>query len=132
MKALRFIIFNFAVPIVFFLTFQVWGAKVAIGFSVGIALIQLLIHWAIKQAPSLFFIIAATFTIGFGGIDLFITNPKFFRLEPFAQNMIMGTIFFWTTFTDIPILGRFIDALPTRARILVSDGLTPGYLKKLT
>src|SRR5690242_7683657 len=89
LQAIRYTFLNFALPIVFFITFKTLGAKPAIGFSMVVVVVQLIAHRALGQKVSLFFIIAAVFTIGFGSVDIFIKNPKYFRLEPFAQNFIM-------------------------------------------
>lgn len=130
-QASGYIFDNFAVPIVFFITFRGWGAKTAISFVIGVTIFQLAVSWILKKPLSPFFIIAAVFTISFGGIDLIIPDPKFFRLEPFVQNLVMGLLFLSTVFTNTPLIARFAGALPAKLRPDFSR-IGHNYLKRLT
>jgi uncharacterized membrane protein len=78
-----------------------------------------------------FFILSSSFTVLFGGMDLLLSNPRFFRLEPFVHNFFLSLIFFATAFTRYPIIRWFVEGLPKRLRLESSEA-TPQYLKNVT
>ena len=130
-QGIEFILINFATPIAFYFTFRWRGAKPAIALAIVVTLIQLMTHGYYRIKPSPFFIIASGFTVFFGGIDLFIHTPQFFRLEPSAQNLIVGSGLFFAYFARYPIAKRFLDALPQKIRpIYIPDA--EAYLRRLT
>jgi intracellular septation protein A len=130
-EAIEFILKNFATPIAFFWMFHVHGAKPAIALAIGVTGLQLLAHWRLKLKISPFFIVASGFTVLFGVIDLFLATPRFFRLEPFAQNMIMGLVFLTTVILKKPIAVWFANALPERVRPDLTQG-SQQYLRNVT
>jgi intracellular septation protein A len=122
---------NFAAPIAFFVVFEWIGAKPAIGLAVLVTVIQALIHWILSVPISPFYIVASGFTVCFGTIDLLIESPKFFRLEPFAQNCLIGFIFLISLKTRISVLGWLVNGLPLAFRPKIGPEMM-GYLRKLT
>lgn len=130
-KALSFTLLNFGAPIAFFIVFQVAGAKPAIGLAVGATLIQALAHWVFSLPISPFYVVASGFTVAFGMIDLLIDSPRFFRLEPFAQNMLIGLVFLISIKTKISVLGWLVNGLPAAFRPKIEPEMS-GYLRNLT
>lgn len=130
-ETLGFVLINFATPIVFYITFRIAGARPAIAFAVGATAIQVFCHWIFRLRFSPFFIVASGFTVLFGGIDLFIQIPRFYRLEPAVQNFVIATAFLMTMFTRVPMITHFAAALPKNFRpdIVASD---ESYIRKLT
>jgi uncharacterized membrane protein len=124
-----FILKNFATPIVFYLAFETLGPKPAIGFAVGMAGLQVLTHLFFRWKFSLFFVLATVFTVAFGSMDLFISTPRYFRLEGVAQNFCVGCLFLGTLYSKKPLILRLALALPEKFR---PEGLDEGYLRKLT
>jgi uncharacterized membrane protein len=129
---LEFVLKNFAAPIGFFFVFRAHGAKPAIALALGVTGLQLLLHWVLRAGLSPFFIVASGFTILFGVIDLLIATPRFFRLEPFVQNFIMGSVFLATLFTRMPIATWFATGLPERIRPRLDSPETRRYLRNVT
>ena len=126
-----YFLINFASPIVFYLTFHLAGQKPAIALSIGTTCIQLGVHLFYRLKLSPLFILTSGFTLGFGLIDLLIQNPRYFRLEPFAHNFLLGCLLLVTYFLKIPLITYFVEGLPKRLRpdlALISE----GYLKKVT
>ena len=130
-SALEFIFKNFATPIAFFLTFQAYGAKPAIALALVVTAVTLLIHLIFKLKISPFFMVAAGFTVVLGSIDLVVSTPRFFRLEPFAQNFLMGAVFLVTVLMKRPIAEWFAAALPASVRPELGPG-SRGYLQGVT
>ena len=130
-SALSFALKNFATPIVFYVMFEEIGIKAAIAFAVGVAMLQTLAHLIFRWRFSLFFILATTFTVLFGGMDLLITTPRFFRLEPFAQNFCVGVVFLVTLATRHSMVYRLAMSIPHEFRPdLIQEG--ESYLTRLT
>jgi uncharacterized membrane protein len=127
----EFTLKNFAAPIAFFWVFQIKGAKPAIAIAVGVTFVQVLVHcfYRLKMTP--FFLTASGFTLLFGGMDLLIKTPRFFRLEPFAQNTLLGLIFMATVMTGTPIVSWFAQALPAQIRPKLDD-TAEHYLRNVT
>lgn len=126
-----FIAKNFLVPIVFFLLFQAVGAKPAIAAAVLITLLQVIQGRRKGEIISPFFAVASFFTVGFGSIDLFLASPRFFRLEPFFQNALMGVLFGGSLIARRPLIGWFAESLPARYKPdFGSEGA--HYLKGVT
>ena len=111
--------------------FHFRGAKSAIALAIAVTLIQVLYHKIKLIKPSAFFIVASGFTVGFGTIDLFLARPRVFKLEPFAQNALMGAVFLVSGFARKPIAEWFISGLPARYRPAIGPGMH-DYLRKLT
>ena len=126
-SGLRFLI-NFLVPTLFFVVYRMAGTKPAIAFAIGAALIQTVIMKFRRLPISPFFVMGAVFTITFGTIDLFLKQPRFYRLEPGVQSLMMGLIFHGALLMKVPLLERFARALPTLVRPKLDD-LPPGYLR---
>lgn len=126
-------LFNFLTPAVFYLSFKLLGAKPAIAFAVSVSVFQFLFYRIMQIKISPFFIIAAGFTVLFGSIDLMIHTPRFFKLEPFAQNFIMGILFLISTLTKKPVIYYFAHSLPELLKSEMKSILNDlGYLKKIT
>ncbi|MEO5970916.1 MAG: septation protein IspZ [Bdellovibrionia bacterium] len=125
-----YVLTNFAASIVFYLTFHKLGAKAAIGLAIFVTGLQLLFHYLKRQRPTIFFIISTVFIILFGGIDLFISTPRFFRLEPFVQNFAIASGLFFTYLARVPMLSRFAVDLPMNFR--PKQELPLQYYRKLT
>jgi intracellular septation protein A len=130
-KAISFVLLNFGAPIAFFVVFQWAGAKPAIALAVAATLIQAIAHWVLSLPISPFYIVASGFTVGFGTIDLLIESPKFFRLEPFAQNFLIGVVFIVSLKTRISVLGWLVNGLPAAFRPKIEPEMA-GYLRRLT
>src|SRR5690349_20752181 len=120
-RAVAYVLTHFTTPIVFFLTFRWFGAKPAISVAMTAIIIQIFFNWIYGLQFSPFFVIAAVFTLAFGGMDLFIKNPTFYRFEPFVQNFVVGTAFLVTLFREVPLLTHFVLALPARLKPDLSD-----------
>jgi len=127
----NFILKNFATPIAFYVTFHEAGPKPAIALAVIVTLLQVMIHRYYKSSVSPFFIVASGFTILFGGTDLLIQNPRYFRLEPFVQNFVLGTVFLITVLAKIPIAEWFASALPNTIRPHLAT-IRQSYLRRVT
>jgi intracellular septation protein A len=130
-KAVGFGLLNFGAPLAFFVVFELVGAKPAIGLAVAVTVIQALMHWILSLPISPFYVVASGFTVGFGTIDLFIESPRFFRLEPFAQNFLIGAVFLISLKTRISILGWLASGLPAAFRPKIGPEMS-GYLRRLT
>jgi intracellular septation protein A len=130
-KAIGFILLNFGAPIAFFIVFQWAGAKPAIALAVFATLLQALAHWILSLPISPFYVVASGFTVAFGTIDLLIASPRFFRLEPFAQNFLIGMVFLISLKTRISVLGWLASGLPVAFRPKIEPEMA-GYLRKLT
>lgn len=111
--------------------FRAYGAKPAIGLAIAVTCLQLLLHAVFRLAISPFFLVASGFTVLLGSIDLLVASPRFFRLEPFAQNFVMGTVFLVTLFTRLPLVAWFAAALPEKVRPNL-DEHGHHYLRKVT
>jgi uncharacterized membrane protein len=129
--AIAFLLRDFAVPLSFFLIFQLKGPKPAIATAVVIAAIQLGALLVLKRKISPFFLTASLFTILFGGMDFFVHEPHFFKLEPFAENAAIGLIFAATLAAGKPIVLWFAQALPEKFRPEITSA-SAAYLKKVT
>lgn len=129
--ALRFILLNFAPPIAFFCVFQWKGARPAIAVAVVLTLFQVAAHLVFRQRISPFFLTASTFTVFFGCMDFMVHEPRFFRLEPFAENFALGVIFGVTVVAGKPIALWFAQALPAQLRPDLSGDIGL-YLRKVT
>ena len=128
---MSFLAKNFLVPITFFLLFHWIGPKVAIGVAVVMTAIQIIWDRARGEKLSPFFAVASFFTVAFGLVDLFLRSPRFFKLEPFFQNSLMGLIFAASLITDRPLIVWFAEAMPMRWRPhLGSAGVS--YLRGVT
>jgi intracellular septation protein A len=115
-QGLGALLLNFSTPLVFFAAFHEWGPKAAIGFAVFATSLQLASHWLYRVKPSPFFMIASGFTVLFGGVDLLIRAPQFYRFEPFAQNFVVATLLGITTLSKIPLAFEIVRALPKPLR----------------
>lgn len=111
-----FVFKNFAAPIAFLVTFYGVGEKPAIAVAVIIALIQLLFHLIFRWPITAFFGLATFFTLIFGGTDLLIASPRYFRLEGFAQNLCIGVLFLYTLKTHRSMIWRLAMAIPEEYR----------------
>lgn len=135
MKHLRavveFILKNFAPPIAFFAIFQIRGPKAAIATAVAIAVGQLLTQLVLRQIISPFFLTASAFTVLFGVMDFFVHEPRFFKLEPFAENAAIGLIFTATLLAGKPIVLWFAQAMPPQFRPEITAA-SAAYLRNVT
>jgi intracellular septation protein A len=122
---------NLATPLAFYAAFQFFGAKPAISLALAVTCLQLLVYWIYRIPLSPVFIVATGFTVLFGGIDLFLQSPRFFRLEPFAQNFLIATVLLSSVRLRIPVAAWFISGLPKKIRPDVSPA-GQDYLRKLT
>jgi uncharacterized membrane protein len=130
-SAIGFIFKNFAAPVVFYVAFKLGGPKEAISFAVGVALIQVAVHLAFRWTFSPYFLLSSVFTMAFGGADLFVKAPRFFRLEPFAQNMTIALLFLGSLWTRRALVEILAESLPHSFRpVFHRDDV--GYLRKLT
>lgn len=130
-RTLGFILLNFATPIAFFVLFQKSGAKSAITLAVGVTCAQLAVHGFRRIKISPFLIVASGFTLLFGTLDLFLNEPRYFRLEPFAQSFILSLVFAISSFTESPIAAWFASSLPASIRPDLGEE-THRYLKRVT
>lgn len=108
----EFIAKNFATPIVFYIVFQRLGVKPAIAFGVSVAGLQILAHVYFRWRLSFFFILATGLTVVFGSLDLMVSEPRFFRLEAFFQNFVLGLIFLASLGSQRPMAWRLARSLP--------------------
>ncbi len=111
-QGVSYFFLNLATPVTFYWAFHEWGPKAAIGFAVGVSILQLLTHVVFRVRPSPIFIFASGFTVVFGGIDLWIKTPQFYRFEPFAQNFGVATFFLFATWAGLPLAYEVAKALP--------------------
>lgn len=123
-QGLIYFFLNLATPVTFYWSFHEWGPKAAIGFAVGISGLQTLTHFIFKVRPSPIFIFSSGFTFLFGGIDLWIQSPKFYRFEPFAQNLSVATLALISVGAKIPLAYEMIRALP---QSIQPKSLTPQH-----
>jgi intracellular septation protein len=127
----EFVLKNFATPLAFFVVFRTHGAKPAIAMAIAVTCVQWVAHGALRIGVSPFFVVASGFTVLFGGLDLALDAPRFYRLEPFVQNMMLGGVFAATVLVRKPIAEWFAGGLPAFVRPQMS-GLMRDYLRKLT
>jgi intracellular septation protein A len=130
-QAVYYTFLNLATPIVFYLAFQLRGAKPAIAFALAVSVVQVIAHLYYRVRMTPLFIVATGFTVLFGTIDLVIHSPRFFRLEPFAQNFVVATVLWVSIFLRIPLAAWFLAGLPRKLRPDLAV-LPDDYLKKLT
>jgi intracellular septation protein len=126
-----FILRNFAAPLAFIVTFKLFGPKPAIALAIAITIAQVLAHRIHGLRLSPFFYAATGLTVVFGGVDLVIDSPRYFRLEPFAHNFVVGAAFLASLLAGRPILGWFVESLPKRFQPSEEE-LQGDYLRKLT
>jgi intracellular septation protein A len=126
-----FFLRNFAAPFAFFIAFKLAGPKPAIALAIGITLLQILAHRIHGMRLSPFFYAATGLTLVFGALDLIVDSPRYFRLEPFVHNLLVGSVFLGSVLVDRPILGWFAESLPRRFRPSDAE-LEGGYLHRLT
>jgi uncharacterized membrane protein len=137
-EAGKFVVRSFIPPLAFFALFEWKGPKPAIAVTVVATLAQVIVHRVRGEKISPFFITSATFTIVFGSMDLFVHEPKYYRLAPFAENFVMGAMFGVTVAMGRPIALWFARALPEQIRPELSPkpgergGGLEAYLKKVT
>lgn len=131
LDAFRYLFLNFATPVVFYLVFHWKGAKLAIGFALGVTLLQAGAHGVYRQRFSPFFMLSSGLILGFGLVDLLVRDPRFFRFEPSVQNFLLASIFLLAQFKRFPVIRIFVQALPEKFQ---SEFLEPDdqYLRKLT
>lgn len=127
----KFFFLNLATPLVFFFAFRYLGPKWAIAFAVAVTLVQVAAHVIHRLRFSPFFILSSGFTIVFGSVDLLVAEPRYYRLAPFAENFLLGILFFITLFTERPIISWFAQALPRVIKPDLSE-LHPNYLRRVT
>ncbi len=125
-----FLLSSLLVPVTFYVLFRTLGSKPAIGFAVATSIGQGVITRLRKQRLSPFFLLASGSTILFGSIDLLITTPKFYRLEPGVQNLLLSLLFGVALVAHVPIAEKFAAALPGLVRPELSPQ-TQGYLRKV-
>jgi intracellular septation protein A len=130
-SAIEFILINFATPIAFYITFHLAGAKPAISLAIATTCIQVVIHKISKREMSPFFLLASGFTVLFGGTDLIVDSPRFYRLEPAVNSFVVGAIFLGSAFTRRPIVAWLAASVPERFRPSLQD-LGIGYLRGVT
>jgi intracellular septation protein A len=114
--ALEFVVKNFVPPIAFFIVFKGWGSKPAIAVAIAMTVLQLGFQFVKNYKLSPFFLTAATFTLVFGGMDLVVSEPRYYRLAPFAENFIMASAFLGTVLLGKPLALWFAQALPPQMR----------------
>jgi intracellular septation protein A len=129
--ALEFVLKNFATPLAFFWMFEVHGAKPAITLAIIVTTLMLFTHWLLKLKITPFFLVASGFTVLLGSLDLLVAAPRFFRLEAFYQNFLIGVVFLVTVFMHVPIAEWFAAALPTQIRPELGVH-TRGYMRGVT
>ena len=125
-----FLLSSLLVPVTFYLLFRLLGPKPAIAFAVATSLGQGLITRLRGRPLSPFFLLASFFTVFFGGIDLVIPIPQFYRLEPGVQNLLLSVLFGVALIAHVPIAEKFAAALPMTVRPELSPA-TQGYLRKV-
>lgn len=132
---LEFLVRGFIPPLAFLITFEWKGAKPAIAVAIAATLIQLVVHRLRRHVISPFFITASFFTVLFGGLDLVAHSPRFFKLAPAAENILMGLVFAGSVMVGKPIALWFAQALPESVRPSASDeagGDLAAYMRKVT
>lgn len=122
-QCLGYFFLNLATPAAFYWAFYQWGAKAAIGLAVAVSLLQTLTHLIFRVRPSPIFICATLFTVAFGGLDLLLRNPQFYRFEPFAHNLAVALFFLATLLLRLPLAYELIQDLPRWLRPKIT---TPG------
>ena len=129
--AVRYVFLNFATPIVFYLVFHAQGAKLAIGFALIVTALQAFMHWVYRERFSAFFLLSSGLIAVFGGVDLLVSDPRFFKFEPFVQNFIVGSLFLISQWRGFAIIRFIASALPKKIQ---PEFLEPddAYLYKLT
>jgi intracellular septation protein A len=109
---LEFALRNFATPVIFYITFHVYGAKPAIAFAIATSVLQFLYHRMKRIAISPFLWVGSGFTVLFGSMDMVIASPRFYRLEPGVHNLVIGLAFLTSLILKKPLLGWFMNSLP--------------------
>jgi len=128
---LRFILKNFAAPIGFFVVFQFYGAKPAIGVALLLTFFVAAFHRLRNDPMSPFFKMGSALTLFFGSLDFLVATPRFFRLEPAASNFLLGLIFIGSLIFKVSIAEWFAAGLPEKFRPTL-DSRSGSYLRKVT
>lgn len=128
---LDFIIKNFIPPIAFFVAFHEAGAKAAISIAVGLTAAQVLFFRIRGLQLSPIFLVASGFTVLFGSIDLLLVSPMFFKIEPFLQNALIGTVLAASQLSSFSLLEWFARGIPSQIHPQLGKGEV-AYLRKLT
>jgi intracellular septation protein A len=132
-RSVGYVLLNFATPLVFYIAFYQWGSKPAIGYAVAVTLVQLLVHAFKKLTPSPLFLMASGFTVLFGSADLLLDDPKYYRLAPAVENMIIAILLWVTYLRGTPLIVYFIRALPKPFQEYFADPSPDGsYMMKVT
>ena len=107
---LKFFLVNFG-PLVFFYIVNLFGdVKMAIMASIGFVALELLYFLYKKIAPNFFFYFNAGMIVVFGGFDLLIKNPFFYRYEATLSNLLTALVFGLTLLKEKSIVQELAEA----------------------
>ena len=127
---LLFVLHNFGPLVAFLLVYRFFGLLAAIAASMGIALLEVLLHVARKKAPTRLFVGTTLMTLAFGAVDLWMQRSVLFRFEAVITNVITGVWFGATLFGEKTILLELYEKTRKPTDPLPPE--TPSYLRMLT
>jgi uncharacterized membrane protein len=88
-----FLFKNFGPLLGFYAGQHLWGLRGGIAVGGAVTVGELVYQLARRQKLTQLFLLSASLTLGFGAIDLWLTEPRFLRFESVVSNVIVGTYF---------------------------------------
>lgn len=125
-----FVAHNFGPLVAFLVVNRFFGLLAAIATSMGVALVEVLLHVARKKAPTRLFVMATVLTLAFGGVDLWMQRSILLRFEAVITNVITGVWFGATLFGEKTMLLEFYEKSRKPEDPMPPE--TPSYLRLLT
>lgn len=109
MKAIRWLLLNFGVLILFQLTKYFWGLKWAIGVSMTYAVAEIVWLKIRKRTISPFMLFSTAVVLIFGALDLQLSNDFFMKLESGLMNLMMAGMFGVSLFREKSIVEELAE-----------------------
>lgn len=109
MKAIRWLLINFGVLILFKLTKHFWGLQWAIGVSMVYAVAEIAWLKTRKQAITPFMLFSLVVVLVFGALDLWLANEFFMKLESGIMNLIMAGVFGISLFREKSVVEELAE-----------------------
>jgi intracellular septation protein A len=129
--ALRYSFENFLVPIFFFVAFRLGGAKPAIMIALAVTVGQILFFKIRRMPLSPIFISLSALTLVSGLADLAMTEPRYFKYSPAAQNFFIAMLLSGAIAIKFPVAEWFARGLPKRLQPNLAE-LPKSYPRNVT
>lgn len=110
MKAVRWVLLNFGALIVFQLTKHFLELKWAIAISMAYAVAEILWLKSRRQTVSPFMLFSLAVVLVFGGLDLWLENEFFMKLESGLMNLMMAGVFGISLFREKSVVEELAES----------------------